>query len=251
MSSSIWTESAGSSEIGPLALDAWRVVEAQHRVSTRKLVDSDAEQAVLESVLDAHKPPVRRGGGLHYLLFTPFRYPPLRRGTRFGARYEPSLWYGSEAVRTAMAEVAYYRLLFLEGTTADLGLVETDLSAFRVPVKTRRGVDLTSGVFARWRSRIASKTSYASSQPLGAAMREDGVEAFRYESARDGEGGVSAGLFTPDAFGARRPAAVETWYCAATREAVECRRRDYFSGAALRFPRGPFLVRGDLPRPAV
>ena len=251
MSSSIWTESAGSSEVAPVALDAWRVVEAQHRVSTRKLVDSDAEQAVLESVLDAHKPPVRHGGGLHYLLFTPFRYPPLRRGTRFGARYEPSLWYGSETARTAMAEMAYYRLLFLEGTTADLGLVETDLSTFRVPVKTARGVDLTSAAFARWRSRIASRTSYASSQPLGAAMRADEVAAFRYASARDDDGGVNVGVFTPDAFGARRPAVVETWYCAATRAAVECRRRDYFTGAAFRFPREAFLVKGALPRPAV
>jgi len=29
-------------------VEPWRVVEAQHQVSTRKLVDSDAEQQVLE-----------------------------------------------------------------------------------------------------------------------------------------------------------------------------------------------------------
>jgi hypothetical protein len=214
-------------------------------------VDSDAEQAALEAVLDAHKPPVRRGGDLHYLLFTPFRYPPLRRGSRFGARHEPALWYGSESVRTALAEVAYYRLLFLEGSSADLGLVETDLSAFQVPVKTRRGVDLTAPAFARWHGRLASKTSYAATQPLGAAMRAAGVAAFRYASARDSEGGVNVGLFTPDAFAARRPRVVETWYCAATRAAVECQRRDYFAAAGFRFPREAFLVRGTLPHPAV
>lgn len=214
-------------------------------------MDSDAEQAALEAVLDAHKPPVRRGAGLHYLLFTPFRYPPLRRGSRFGARHEPALWYGSESVRTALAEVAYYRLLFLEGSRADLGLVETDLSAFQVPVKTRRGVDLTAPAFARWHARLASKTSYAATQPLGAAMRAAGVAAFRYASARDSEGGVNVGLFTPDAFAARRPRVVETWYCAATRAAVECQRRDYFAAAAFRFTREAFLVRGTLPHPAI
>lgn len=57
MSSSIWTLCAGESEIAPLALDAWRAVEAQHQVATRKLVDSDAEQQLLEEMIDTVKPP--------------------------------------------------------------------------------------------------------------------------------------------------------------------------------------------------
>ena len=40
MSSSIWTQCAGDSRVGPLQLSPWRVVESQHHVSTRKLVDS-------------------------------------------------------------------------------------------------------------------------------------------------------------------------------------------------------------------
>src|SRR5260370_1119544 len=79
------------------------------------------------------------GAGLDSLLFTPFRYPPLRHGSRFGSRYERGIWYGAETLRTAFAEVAYYRLLFLEGTEADLGLLQTDLSAFSVRVRTHRG----------------------------------------------------------------------------------------------------------------
>jgi hypothetical protein len=82
-------------------------------------------------------------------------------------------------------------------------------------------------------------------------MRAAGVAAFRYASARDSEGGVNVGLFTPGAFAARRPRVVETWYCAATRAAVECQRRDYFAAAGFRFPREAFLVRGTLPHPAV
>ena len=51
MSSDIWTRCAGRSEIRPLSLRAWRVVESQHQVSTRKLVGTLEEQAMLEALI--------------------------------------------------------------------------------------------------------------------------------------------------------------------------------------------------------
>jgi hypothetical protein len=251
MSSSIWTECAASSEVRALAASPWRVVEAQHQVATRKLVDSDEEQAVLEDVLDRYKPPLRTGERLHYLLSTPFRYPPLRHGSRFGTRRERGIWYGAESLKAAFAEVAYYRLLFLEGTRADLGLVETDLTVFQARVRTRHGLDLTRPAFRRCRDELASKTSYAATQPLGAAMREAGVEAFRYESARDLEGGKNVGVFTPRAFATKRPRSFQTWRCVARRDLVELSKRDYAKRTVHRFAREEFLVRGSLPHPAL
>ena len=85
MSPGIWMQCGGRRSCGPWAGSPWRVVEGQHLVSTRQLVDSDAEQAELEALLDAAKPPVPRhasGRSLHYLLFTPFRHPPLRHGSK-------------------------------------------------------------------------------------------------------------------------------------------------------------------------
>ena len=125
MSQSIWTQCAG--RFSPLSGSFRRVVESQVVNSTRKLLDSDAEQAVLEDLLDRHaKLPVPAGfEDLHYLLYTPFRHPPLRNGSRFGTRQERGILYGSSDLPTAFAEVAYYRLLFLEGTTADLGVHPT------------------------------------------------------------------------------------------------------------------------------
>ena len=155
MSSSIWMHCAGDSEIQPLRTVAWRVVESQHEVSTRKLVGSAAAQELLEQLLDAVKPPVPAGKPLHYLLFTPFRYPPLRYGSRFGVRYERGLWYGSEQQRTAFAEVAYYRLLFLEGTEAELGALLTPLTSFTVRMRTARGIDLTAPPFDAHTPRIS------------------------------------------------------------------------------------------------
>src|SRR3954452_2053811 len=130
MSSSIWTRCAGDSELHALRRSPWRVVEAQHQLSTRKLVASAEAQELLEELLERVKPPDDTHGRLHYLLFTPFRYPPLRHGSRFGSRHERGIWYGAEDRRTAFAEVAYYRLLFLEGSRAELGEVTTALSAF-------------------------------------------------------------------------------------------------------------------------
>jgi hypothetical protein len=250
MSSSIWTQSAASSRIRRLSSVAWRVVEAQHRNSTRNLVGSDEEQILLEDLLEAAKPPLsEQDGRLHYLLFTPFRYPPLAHGSRFGSRWDRGIWYGAEALRSAFAEVAYYRLLFLEGTDADLGTIETELTAFNVPILTSRGIDLASAAFERWRPQLASKTSYTATQPLGVAMRDAGVEACRYDSARDDEGGVNVAVFSPRAFAARRPRSLQSWYSAANRDAVEFSKQDYFEQQRYRFVRAVFLVDGALPHP--
>ena len=93
MSSSIWTQCAGASRLTRLRLSPWRVVEAQHQISTRKLVDSIDEQAILEQLIETSKPVDATGGRRHVLLATPFRYPPLRHGSRYGARHDPGLWY--------------------------------------------------------------------------------------------------------------------------------------------------------------
>jgi len=226
-------------------------VEAQHQVSTRKLVDSNEEQTLLEELIEGVKPADRTGGRLHYLLFTPFRYPPLKHGSRFGARNEPGIWYGSLDRRTAFAEVAYYRMVFLEGTAAQLGTVETPLTAFTARVHTSRGIDLIAPPFDAHHRAIASPTSYASSQPLGTAMRGAGVHAFKYPSARDVQGGVNVGVFVPSVFGRARPKSFETWHCAASRDRVEVMQADYFKRDSYAFPRGQFLVKGGLPIPAM
>lgn len=250
MSSSIWTRCAGDSELRPLRLSPWRAVEAQHQISTRKLVDSAEEQMLLEELIDGAKPRDTTRGRLHYLLATPFRYPPLRHGSRFGRRDERGIWYGSESQRTVFAEVAYYRFVFLEGTHADLGVVTTQLTAFTVRVRTERGIDLVVPPFDAHRKAIASPARYDATQALGAAMREAGIELFRYPAARDPQG-VNIGAFSPSVFGAARPRELETWHCMATTTRVELATRDYFKRETMVFPRERFLVAGALPIPAL
>jgi hypothetical protein len=246
----LWEDLDGARHVRRVSVEAWRVVEAQHVIATRKLVDSDSEQAVLEELLEGSKPPLVEGKSLHYLLTTPFRYPPLRHGSRFGSRLERGIWYGSKEQRTAFAEVAYYRLLFLSGTRAALAPLSVDLSAFKVPIATRRGVDLTREPFLAERARIASKTNYKTSQRLGRDMRDAGVQAFLSFSARDSQDGVNVGVFSLEAFGAQRPRRLETWNCVAATDRVELVRRDVFKKTSFAFERGQFLVKGALPAPA-
>lgn len=251
MSSSIWTLCAGDSEIRPLRLEPWRAVESQHQVATRRLVDTDGEQRVLEAMIDGAKPPDPTGGRRHYLLATPFRYPPLRHGSRFGRRTERGIWYGAEALRTAFAEVAYYRLVFLAGTTADLGALEVEITTFRARVRTERGVDLTVTPFTAHERVLASPTSYDATQELGAAMRGAGVQAIRYPSARDPTHAAAIAVFDPAAFGHRLPRDFESWHCVASTDRVEITSRGWFARELHAFPRSIFLVDGRLPTPAL
>jgi hypothetical protein len=224
------------------------VVESQHLFSTRALVDSDAEHQVLEELIEARKPEGERGP--HFLLTTPFRYHPLRHGSRFGTRAEKGIWYGAEEQRTAFAETAFYRLQFLAGTAADLSPLIVEVSAFRAAYKTDRGVDLTRPPFSEHAKLISSPVAYEASQQLGREMRADGVEAFRFRSARDREGGVNVALFTPKPFGSRKPSVPETWNCVITPQSVEFVKKDMFKRASFTFPSTDFEVDGKLPAPA-
>jgi hypothetical protein len=244
----------GKRNLRPYEGPVWRVVEAQHRNATRRLVDSDAEQELLESLIDRVKPPLPTGPefvGLHYLLLTPFRHPPLPHGSRFGTRAERSLFYGSEALQTALAETAYYRLVFLEGSEAALAPITVELTAFRADVKTRAAVDLTRPPFDAHHRVLASRTRYEATQRLGAEMRADGVELVRYPSARDATGEPNVALFSPRALSRKAPRSPETWRCVATRERVEMQKLDWFERRRLVFPRTQFEVGGELPAPAV
>jgi hypothetical protein len=254
MSPNIWTQCAGASSVGRYEGDAWRVVESQRLVGTRKLVDSEDEHELLEQLIDDVKPAPPRGAGfegLHYLLATSFRYPPLRYGSRFGTRGEPGIWYGAEEIRTALAEVAYYRLLFLEGTAAKLPTLMVELTAFQARLATDRAVDLTVGAFAAHRAAISSPSRYDATQALGRAMREDAVVLFRYASARDAEGGACIGLLSPRAFARKQPSNFKQWHAVVDRRGVEVARKDFVEKGWFRFPREQFLVDGALPSPAI
>jgi hypothetical protein len=254
VSPSIWTECGGRSNAGPLQLSPWRVVESQFVNSTRKLVDSDAEQGLLEELIDGAKPPVPAdlaALGLHYLLFTPFRHPPLRHGSRFGRKNERGIFYGAREPETCLAEVAYYRFVFLSGTSAQLPMLVTRHTAFQAEVRPALAVDLTRPPFDAHRATISSATRYEATQRLGGEMRSDGVEVALYLSARARAPGVNVAVFSPKAFASKQPYALHEWDCITDPEKVEFKRRNLIAPSAFTYPRKDFLFEGRLPAPAV
>lgn len=241
-----------AADVGRLTVTAYRIVEAQHRVATLKLVDTTAEHEVLEDLVERSKPrdPADDVRGLHYLLATPFRYPPLRHGSRFGRRDQRGLWYGAEEVSTTLAEAAYYRLLFLDGTAAAIEHAVSEHTVFSVGIGTESGVDLAGGRFRRARASLASPDDYTVTQAVGTAMRDLGVEAFRAPSAR-ALTGVNVGVLAPRAFRGQKPRGQQTWHCTTTRQRVVFVRRDLLRHEEVEFVRAAFLVDGVLPAPAV
>lgn len=227
-----------------------RLVESQEQVATNQLVRSLDRQAVLEDMLEATKPPRRRGTeSLHYLLATPFRYPPLKHGSRFGTRSEPSLFYGSQETRTVLAEAAYYRFVFWSGMAqAPAGKLDTQHTLFGAAWRTEHGLQLQAPPFDRYRAQLASPDDYRASQALGSAMRAAGIAAFEFVSARDPQGGLNIALFTPAAFARKVPVSQDAWLCELGGERV--RFRPARGGELYDFPRTLFEIDGRLPWPA-
>lgn len=258
MSQNTWTPCGGPSDAVALELRPWRVRESQFINSTRKLVDSNAEQLVLEELIDDRaKPKVPswvEERGLHYLLATPFRHPPLRNGSRFGTRTERGIFYGAVEIETCLAEVAYYRFVFLSGTAADIGRLQTQHSAFQVHVRTERGIDLTAPPFSAHRASISSPVDYSVPQRLGRQMREAEIEAFVFHSARaHRRDGRCVAVMSPDAFASPKPLpAMQSWLCTVDPQKVEFRRKDLTEAVwtSFTFPLTDFLVEGKLPQPA-
>jgi len=204
-----------------ISMKPWRVVEAQHRASTMRLVDTLAEQRALEDLLEAGKPPLpAEAAPLHYLLATPFRYPaPPPAGSRFRAIGDAGVWYGASAVVTALAEVAYWRLKFLADSPATPDLPPVPHTVFRAEVAGSAWV-LTDAAFARRRAQWEDPASYVATQALARNAREAGVALIRYRSVRDPGRGSCVAVLTPKAFRRAEPIEQHGWLIKVTRERV-------------------------------
>ncbi|MBX3146604.1 MAG: RES family NAD+ phosphorylase [Gemmatimonadales bacterium] len=201
-------------------LEVWRAVEAQHVVATMALVDTADEQRVLEEILEAHKPAVpAEASRLHYLLFTPFRYPTSEFGSRFRAPHDPGVFYGADAVRTACAEVGYWRWRFLMASPALPELEPREQTVFQVQLRGP-AIDLREPPYLRRQRIWTDPDDYTGCQAMARKARTKGVQIIRYRSVRDPEHGGCAAVLTPAAFARRTPLKLESWYLAVARDRV-------------------------------
>lgn len=215
MSSPTWTPAALSSEARRLQGTCWRLVEAQHRVSTWKLVDTLEEQDLLERLIEDAKPPVpEECRHLHYLLATPFRYGAIYpTGSHFRrAGMTPGVYYAAERVTTAVAEMAFYRLLFFaESPDMPWPANPAEHTAFAADYACANGLDLTAPPFNAQSALWRHPTDYGPCQDLADAARVAAIEIIRYGSARDPGSGANVALLTCRAFTSAEPKERQTW----------------------------------------
>ncbi len=215
MPSITWTRAALSSSPRPLSGTCWRVVEAQHHVSTLKLVETLEEQRQLEALIERTKPPVPpECRHLHYLLSTPFRYGGVYpTGSRF-RRAGPTegVFYAAEAPGTAIAEMAFHRLLFFaESPDTPWPTNPAEYTAFAAEYRTRKAVDLTRAPYKAHAAAWSHRTDYGACQAFAEAARAALIQIIRYRSVRDPREGMNVALLNCRAFVRAKPVALQTW----------------------------------------
>lgn len=195
-------------------------MEAQHRVATMRLVDTAAEQELLERMLEGSKPPLpEEARRLDYLLSTPFRYVSTH-ASRFRPAGQPGVWYGAERIETACAEVGYWRWRFLmesDGLRDERLVVEFTLFEARV---AGRSLDLTSKPWTSAAALWADPQDYSACHELAQAARDRGIQWVRYWSVRDPAHAPCGAVFDARALSLPRPTSRQTWAARVQRDRV-------------------------------
>jgi hypothetical protein len=225
-----------------------RMVETQEYAATTSLVDDLEEQAILEQILDGFKPNYADNTeNLHYLISTPFRYPPLRYGSRFGAITEPSYFYASETIETCLAEAAFYRFYLIDGTETPFPkMVQSEHSLFFVQVLSTSTVDLTQVTDTKTQKKLSDPASYLLTQQVGQYARKNGADLLRYFSARSQKQGINVAIDTHTVIQSEKPEDKLEYICQLNPHTGILR----FSQPRIfpvMFSRDQFLVDGELP----
>ena len=242
MSSHTWTPEELSSEYASCDCGAWRVVEAQHRSSTMKLTDTLEEQAILESLVEATKPRIpEECNHLSFLLSAPFRYKPYPNGSRFRlAGDTPGVFYCAEESSTAVAELAFYRVLFFsESPATPWPSNPSEYTAFCVALLSSKMLDLTESRFDEDRTELEHVSNYALCQKIESAFRHSGGEVIKYRSIRDPKNRSNFAVLKCSVFRESAPVGLESWKIYLSSGGVRAIRE--FPPFSVEFDRGSFM----------
>jgi hypothetical protein len=225
-----------------------RMVETQEYAATTSLVDDLEEQAILEQILDNFKPSYADDTqNLHYLISTPFRYPPLKYGSRFGKIFEPSYFYASEAIKTCLAEAAFYRFYLIDGTETPFPkMIQSEHSLFFVRVISSSTLDLTQISDANIQNQLTDPGSYLFTQQIGLQARKVGADLIRYFSARSQEKGINVAIDNHTIIQSEKPVDKVEYICQLDPKTGILRFSEPRTFPVM-FTREQFLVDGELP----
>lgn len=219
---SSWSPEWFQGSIVSRSMMAWRGVEAQHVVSTMRLVDTPEEQDLLESLLETSKPALpETAKPKHYLLITPYRYSPVH-ASRFRPPGAKGQWYGAETIYGACAEVAYWRHRFIMDSAGLLNeVLLTEHSFFQAKIRGR-SIDLMVEPWVQARTDWTHGSDYSATHAVAAAAQERDVQWLSYESVR-APGERCAVVFDPDSLSEPSISldrTIQRWICKGSRESV-------------------------------
>ncbi len=203
------------------------MVESQFASSTLRLVDNIREHEILEDILEASKPPIPdEAKGLHYLLFSPFRYAHTAMfGTRFRAKGDPGVFYGAETPRTAACEVGYWRWMFVQDSEGLKRLSPSSFTAFSVPLDDL-SVDLREKPFNRDAVRWQHPSDYSATQAFAKITRQTKVGVIFYKSVRSQVDSFCVAVLDPKAFAQKSPDAnTQAWVLTIADEVIWSRNQ--------------------------
>jgi hypothetical protein len=228
-----------------------RLVQRQGIHTLGPLVDDLRQLGRLEALIEAGKPPLPAAPPVqprHPLLATPFRYPPLRHGSRFGGREYRGLFYGSRSRAGVLVEAAYYGLVFWAGMEEPPRRpIRRHQALFSVLIETRRGVRLQTLGDGAFQTLLRHPSDYGPTQRIGHQLRQRGIEVFEFHAARCRDPLVQVGVLAETALRSTPFDQVEiTAEISGAGVSFLCHDDCQVHGFAI----SAFLVEGRLPHPA-
>jgi len=199
--------------LSSISKTVYRCIESSKKIASMAVVDTLEEQFLLEEMVDSTKPPAEPPNGYDYLIRTPFRYPPLRHGSRFGTISDPSFFYASGSINTCFSECAYYRHLFITDNDAELGnQVISYHVVFTVKLHASNMVDLTASCYDEFQHKLKDSKDYSFTQRVGEYVDEFlGAGVIKFNSAR--ADGVNYAVSDINCIKSKKPIKREQFTC--------------------------------------
>lgn len=144
--------------------------------------------------------------------------------TRFSDGLRYGAWYGSLELETTVYETVHHRQRFLQDAFANVDrVIANERRVFEVRCDAIL-IDLRGK--EKKEKRLVDRASYAWTQPLGAYLRDQGMNGLLVRSARDirPKGGVNAALFRAGALSGVRDLCHLTYLMNPTRDSARVER---------------------------
>jgi len=134
------------------------------------------------------------------------------------------VFYGAESVRTASAELVYWRWKLLKDAVDLDKLRPVAHTAFSVDIKTQV-IDLRRAPFSAQATSWSHPTDYTATQSIAQAARAAQVGGIQYASVRDLQPSWCLALLTPQGFAKTKPnPLMQIWWLAVHQDDVAWRR---------------------------